>query len=562
MPFTFGVKNRVSIPCVIRDDRARVAGTGAAGQRKLNAAVLVSFLAGVLAFAVSGCGVTIPGTNAASNTNSETLVISTQAVNFGSVIVGQTANATVSVTNTGTASFQIEQIQLQGAGFAVTGQNSTPVSVAAGDSYNLGLSFTPTSTGATTGALLLTSSVAPGRQWTIALSGTGESTAAAPAALDGLTCASASITGAGTDSCTVTLTAAAATGGLKVDLASSNAAVTAPAWVTVAAGATSVGFKATISAVTKAESATLTATADGVTKSETIQLKPPTAAPAALDGLTCASASITGAGTDSCTVTLTAAAATGGLKVDLASSSAAVTAPAWVTVAAGATSVGFKATISAVTKAESATLTATADGVTKSDTIQLGAATPGLTLQSLSVSFGDVTLEAPATQTVLLTSSGTAALTISAATVSGVGFSLVGPGFPVTLQPGQQTLLEIQFDPTATGATAGKVTLTTNTTAGTATITLSGTGAAAAAYEVDLSWDAPTDSAVPVVGYDIYRAVSGSSSYQLLNAHVDDLASYADTTVQSGKSYTYYVVSVDAEGNHSVPSNLFSATVP
>ena len=463
MPFTFGVKNRVSIPCVIRDDRARVAGTGAAGQRKLNAAVLVSFLAGVLAFAVSGCGVTIPGTNAASNTNSETLVISTQAVNFGSVIVGQTANATVSVTNTGTASFQIEQIQLQGAGFAVTGQNSTPVSVAAGDSYNLGLSFTPTSTGATTGALLLTSSVAPGRQWTIALSGTGESTAAAPAALDGLTCASASITGAGTDSCTVTLTAAAATGGLKVDLASSNAAVTAPAWVTVAAGATSVGFKATISAVTKAESATLTATADGVTKS---------------------------------------------------------------------------------------------------DTIQLGAATPGLTLQSLSVSFGDVTLEAPATQTVLLTSSGTAALTISAATVSGVGFSLVGPGFPVTLQPGQQTLLEIQFDPTATGATAGKVTLTTNTTAGTATITLSGTGAAAAAYEVDLSWDAPTDSAVPVVGYDIYRAVSGSSSYQLLNAHVDDLASYADTTVQSGNSYTYYVVSVDAEGNHSVPSNLFSATVP
>ncbi|HTV81915.1 MAG TPA: fibronectin type III domain-containing protein, partial [Acidobacteriaceae bacterium] len=113
--------------------------------------------------------------------------------------------------------------------------------------------------------------------------------------------------------------------------------------------------------------------------------------------------------------------------------------------------------------------------------------------------------------------------------------------------------------PTVSGAATGTVALGTNTSAGAVTIKLSGTGQAAA-YEVDLNWDAPTDSAVPVTGYNVYRAVSGSSSYLLLNASVS--TSYTDTTVQDGTAYTYYVVSVDAAGNQSAPSNLYSVTIP
>lgn len=284
------------------------------------------------------------------------------------------------------------------------------------------------------------------------------------------------------------------------------------------------------------------------------------ATPAALNGLTCTNSSMTGAGTEACTVTLTAAAGSSGLTVNLTSSSTAVSVPASVTVPAAATSAKFTATVSVVTTAEAAQLTATAGTVTESYTIQLGAAVPGLTLQSTSVSFGDVSLNSPATQTVLLTSSGTAPLTISAVSVQGAGFSLTAGGSAVTLQPGQTAMLAIQFDPTATGTVTGAVALTTNS--GTATISLSGTGAAAGTYEVDLNWNAPTDSSDPVAGYDIYRAVSGSSSYALLNSNVDDLATFADTTVQSGTSYTYYVVSVDASGNQSASSNLFTATVP
>ena len=522
------------------------------------AAILTPIVTCVITAGLSGCGVTQPSLTSANNTG--TLVISTQAVNFGSVTVGQTAGATVSVSNDGSAPVQIEQIQTQGSAFAVTGQNTAPISIAAGKSYSLDVSFHPTSAGATTGALILTSSLSSDSQVTIALSGTGESVATAAPALDGLTCRSGSMTGAGTDACTVTLTAAAGTGGLTVALSSSSTAVSVPASVTVPAGATSAGFTATVSSVTAAQTARLTASAGSVTESYTIQLG--TAAAGALSGLTCRSGSMTGAGTDSCTVTLTAAAGTGGLTVALSSSSTAVSVPASVTVPAGATSAGFTATVSSVTAAQTARLTASADGVTESYTIQLGAAAPGLTLQSTSVSFGDVSLNTPATQTVLMTSSGTAALTISAASLTGAGFSLTGSSFPLTLQPGQTAILDIQFDPKATGAATGAVTLTTNTSTGTAKIALSGTGETADSYEVDLSWNPPTSSTDPVAGYDIYRAVSGSSSYQLLNSDVDDVATYTDSTVQNGAAYTYYVESVDASGNRSAPSNLFSVTIP
>lgn len=452
----FQLDKRTAPRAAIRDGRLRAAGIPVAILRNVwSAAILMPAVASLMMAGLSGCGATAPGL---TGNNTGILVISTQSLNFGSVTVGQTANATVSVSNTGSAAVSITQIQLQGAAFALTGQNNVPISVAGGGSYSFGLSFHPTAAGAATGTLTLTSNVSTDAQVTVALSGTGESVAAP-----------------------------------------------------------------------------------------------------ALSGLSCSSASITGAGSDACTVTLTAPAGTGGLAVDLTSNSTAVSVPASVTVAAGASSAGFTATVSAVTTAQTAVLTAAAGGVTETDTIQLGAATPGLTLQSTSVSFGDVTVNTPATQTVLLTSSGTAPLTISAASVTGAGFSLTSPSFPLTLQPGQTATLNIQFDPAAAGAVTGTVTLTTNTSSGSASIKLSGTGAAGS-YEVELTWNAPTDSADPIVGYDIYRAVSGSTSYQLLNTSV--ATSYTDTTVQNGTDYTYYVVSVDASGNQSAPSNLFSASIP
>ncbi len=279
-------------------------------------------------------------------------------------------------------------------------------------------------------------------------------------------------------------------------------------------------------------------------------------------GVTCAAASMTGAGTDTCTVTLSAAAGAGGQAVSLSSNTAAVTVPSSVTAAAGATTANFSATIYAVSTAQTATLTASSAGETETYQISLSVGTATLALQSTSVPFGDVADGIPAYQSVTLTSSGTAPVTVSAESVSGTGYALSGASFPLTLNPGASTTLEIEFDPTSPGTADGAVTLTSNSSAGTlSTISLSGTGVAPS-YEVDLSWIAPADSSDSVVGYNIYRAVSGSSTYELLNASYDSATSYADVTVASNTSYTYYVESVDAAGNSSIPSNSYSVSVP
>lgn len=97
--------------------------------------------------------------------------------------------------------------------------------------------------------------------------------AASPvASVRGLSCASGSLAGAATDACTVTLTSAAKSGGLKLNLTSSNTAVTVPGSVTVPSGATSAGFTATAAAVTAAQTAALTATGNGASASTTLQL--------------------------------------------------------------------------------------------------------------------------------------------------------------------------------------------------------------------------------------------------------------------------------------------------
>ncbi len=481
--------------------------------------------------------------------------------------------------------------------------------------------------------------------------------------LTGLNCTSSTMTAAGTDNCTVTLNTAAASGGLSVSLSSNNSSVTVPASVSVAAGATSASFAAAVSSVSTAQTATLTASANGASKTFALQvgtsvptlsvsttnlnfgndsvnsaatqtvtltstgtaavtasagtvsgsgftvsganfpltLSPnqtatltvqfdPAASGAAsgtltltsnsstgtstvvslsgtgmpvLTGLSCVSASMTAAGTDNCTVTLNAAAASGGMSVNLSSSNSAVTVPASVSVAAGATSASFTATVSSVSTAQTATLTAGTGSSTKTFSLQLGALTPTLSVNATTIAFGNVTLNSPATQTVTLTSTGTTAVTVNAASVTGTGFTVSGASFPLTLNPNQTATLSVQFDPTAAGAARGTLTIvSTSSTNPSDVITLSGTGESATAYEVNLTWDAPTSSTDSITGYNVYRAPSGSTAYQQINAAVVMCTTYNDTSVQTGQTYDYTVESVDASGITSTPSNMASVTTP
>jgi hypothetical protein len=285
-----------------------------------------------------------------------------------------------------------------------------------------------------------------------------------------------------------------------------------------------------------------------------------TAVPAALSAVSCSSSSMTGSGTDTCTVTLSAAAPSGGLSVKLASSNSAVTVPATVTVPANATSATFAATVSSVSTAQAATLTATTGSVSKSFALQLNAASVLLGINATSVAFGDVAVNTASTQSITLTATGTAPVTISAATLTGTGFTMPGATLPMTLNPGQAVSLSVEFDPAAPGAVTGQLTISSNCSGGSkAVIALSGTGAT---YQVGLTWQAPATSTDPVAGYNIYRSPSGSSTYELVNSSVETQTAYTDNTVQTGQTYDYVVESVDASGNESAPSTMASVVIP
>jgi len=183
-------------------------------------------------------------------------------------------------------------------------------------------------------------------------------------------------------------------------------------------------------------------------------------------------------------------------------------------------------------------------------------------VNATTIAFGDAVLNSPATQSLTLSSTGTASVTVSAATVTGTGFTVSGASFPLTLSPNQTATLSVEFNPTAAGTASGSLTLTSNSSTGSSTvIALTGTGeTASSSNQVNVTWDAPTGSSDPVAGYNVYRSPSGSSSYQQLNASAITQTSYVDTTAQAGQIYDYIVESVDASGVTSVSSNMASAT--
>jgi hypothetical protein len=192
----------------------------------------------------------------------------------------------------------------------------------------------------------------------------------------------------------------------------------------------------------------------------------------------------------------------------------------------------------------------------------LNIANPTLTINAASIAFGDVIENTPATQSLMLSSTGAASVTVSSAGITGPGYSVSGVSFPLILSPGQSADLSVEFDPAKTGSATGQLTISSNSSKNpTAVISLSGTGEAAS-FVVNLSWDAPEGSSVPIAGYDVYRAASGSSNYQLLNSSVDAQTAYVDSTVQNGQTYDYEVETVDTAGIKSVPSNMASVNVP
>ena len=200
------------------------------------------------------------------------------------------------------------------------------------------------------------------------------------------------------------------------------------------------------------------------------------AAPA-ISKISCGGTSFTGPLSKACSVYLTTA-ATSTTYVSLSSNSSAIWVPSSVPVYAGRITGGFSAYIYGVQSAQTATITGTSGGVSTALSITANpTTTAGLTLSASTLAFGNTVVNATATQYLTLTSAGTGALTISAASVSGSGFSISGVSFPITLSPGQSTSLPVRFTPGMAGAAAGTLSIS-STAYGSPTkvVSLSGAG--------------------------------------------------------------------------------------
>src|SRR5258707_8313592 len=127
---------------------------------------LAIFLASVGLCSCSGYS-----TASKQSTGSKSLSAAPTSINFGNVPVGSSASQSVTLTNGGNASITVSQTQISGTAFAVTQGTPLP-SIAAGQSSTLQIRFAPSSSGALTGSLTVTSD-ASNSPTTISLSGTG-----------------------------------------------------------------------------------------------------------------------------------------------------------------------------------------------------------------------------------------------------------------------------------------------------------------------------------------------------------------------------------------------------
>jgi len=263
-----------------------------------------------------------------------------------------------------------------------------------------------------------------------------------------------------------------------------------------------------------------------------------------LSRLTCTLTVAGPAVSDPCTVSLTAAAPSGGIVVNLASSNPAVSVPASVTVPEGASSAKFTATVASAATAQRVTLTATVGGVTENFSVQVEVAAPTLAVSISTMDFGSVAVNTPVTQTLTISSTGAAALTISSATLTGAGFSVTGGGFPLTLNPGQSAALTVQFDPAVAGATTGALTFASNSSTGAATVVaLSGSGVPA------LSAFSCTTGSFTGSGSDTctvtLNAPAGVAGYAIsLSSNNSAVGVPASVTVASGASSATFAATV------------------
>jgi uncharacterized protein DUF1573/centrosomal CEP192-like protein/HYDIN/CFA65/VesB family protein/ASPM-SPD-2-Hydin domain-containing protein len=414
------------------------------------------------------------------------------SVAFGNVAPGNTKTMTVTATNTGTAAINVSSVAISTQYFALTAP-SLPLSIPAGQSTPISVTFTPNAAG-TFNATMTIGSNASNAQATVALSGTGATGSSGTGTLssnpateafgsvpDGTT-QSQTVTLSNTGTATVNISQVAVSGtGFQIS------GITTPLALNAAQSTT---FTVSFDPQT-AGSATgnVTITSDASDSTMTMALSGTGVVPGALGsnptsvpfgnvqvgGDPTASETITNTGTSS--VTISAVTITGtGFTVS------GITTP--MTLAAGKSAtfvVGFDPQ-TAASESGSVTITSTATNPTLTIPVSgTGVGEGALGSNPTSLSFGSVQVGSNQSLSETVTNTGGSSVTISAVAASGTGFTVSGITPPVTLTAGQGATFSVKFTPASAASASGNLTVTSNGSNPTLTIPLSGTGTAATA---------------------------------------------------------------------------------
>jgi hypothetical protein len=415
--------------------------------------------------------------------------LSSSSVQFGTVGVGSTSNLSLTISNTGSADLTISVVSLVGAQFGVSGI-ATPKTIPAGQSATVGLSFQPTSAAAATGTLSITSNDPVNPTLTVSLAGTGSSATfgqlqANPASL--------SFGSVGTGGNATQQVALSNTGTAPVQISSIAASgagfsvngITAPLTLNAAATATLSVVFAPATGGNATGSVTVTSNANN--PSLTIALTGTGAQPGlSITPTSFAFGSVTDGQTKSQTFTLTNTGAASLTISQLSVSGAGyslsgLTTPK--TIAAG-TSATFSAVFAPTTAGSlPGTITIASNAPGSPSTLALSgtgvALQASISLTPTSANFGSVVVGSANSQTIQVTNTGNAVLTITQATVTGTGFSTTGLTLPLSINPGLSSTFNAQYQPAATGAASGSLTIVSNAPTSPSAISLTGTGVAA-----------------------------------------------------------------------------------
>jgi hypothetical protein len=188
---------------------------------------------------------------------------------------------------------------------------------------------------------------------------------------------------------------------------------------------------------------------------------------------------------------------------------------------------------------------------------------PGtLVASATALNFGNVAAGSSSPQTLTLSNSSTSIVTISQATVTGSGFSVVGGVSSVTIAAGQNLAIQIQFAPSSAGSVSGSLSILSDATDSNLAISLNGTGMARLAITTQ-----PASESV-VVGqtatFSVAATGMGALTYQWKKGGTAiggaTSASYTTpgtATADSGAQFTVVVT----DSNGSLTSNAATLTV-